>query len=260
MLRLYTEEIARQREWLRSFDAAYAVNWERRLRNDAEAAICEATARELLESNRIVVEPMELSDGGPDYLCRFGGASFCTEVTCIKRSAIAKATELSDGIPTDAEDYFYATKKLMTKVRRKTRQCSGQDRPRLLIIGTFHTQGDLCFDDLAAEELLTGTPSYAARVDTLTGRLVEEPYDMADLRDSLFIRRASRSGKGIEFASSSVSAVLLCAFSVKPPTAHGVLHPNPTVLFDRTLLGGIKFAKLVDGWLESGVLEVEWIY
>jgi hypothetical protein len=81
----------------------------------------------------------------------------------------------------------------------------------------------------------------------------------AELRDSLFIRYAGTSEGTVEFARESVSGLLLCAFSVRPPQVYGVLHPNPAEVFDRGLLPDIRFARLADGFRETGELRVEWV-
>ncbi len=260
LLSEYGTEIANHRRWLKSFGEDYAGKWEKRLRAAPEAAICEAATRALFKTHGVAGRPNEdLSCGGPDYFCERDGRFFYAEVTSVTRQAITRATELKDALPEAAEDYSYATKKVMWVVKRKTPQCADQNGPRLLVIGTLHAQADVCFDDLAAENLLTGPPGCSALIDTSSGAIVRGPLDMTELSDSLFIRRAGGPEGSIEFARSSISGVLLCAFSIRPPQVYGVLHPNPAVAFDRGLLPDIKFARLADGFLETDEPKVEWI-
>jgi hypothetical protein len=85
------------RRWLGQFNLQHGRNWEKLLGNDAEAAICEAAVRRLLEENGNVVEPNEELDGNkqsPDFRCTQAGETFFVEATCISIQKVIKETSL----------------------------------------------------------------------------------------------------------------------------------------------------------------------
>jgi hypothetical protein len=260
MLKQYANEIQSHREWLQSLDQGCATKWEKLLKADPEAAICEAATRELLERHDVTVRPNEdLSAGGPDYLCTRVGEHFYLEVTCISKDAATTATKLPDKCPSGPETYAYMTKKILWKLSNKTSQCAGMDGPTLVAICTLHSQaGDLCFDDLAAEELLTGIAYITHDLNTETHEPVGNTYESTRLEGLAFIRHVKASPNWLEHARNPVSAVLLCGFGSFPPSVLACLHPNPNYPFDRTLLPQIKFCRLVEGYL-TGHFKVEWI-
>jgi hypothetical protein len=91
------------------------------------------------------------------------------------------------------------------------------------------------------------------------GKAIGDPYESTSLQDSAFIRFEKGPSGGVEFARNPISGVLLGAFGYARKEVVGILHPNPTHVFKRTLLPNVNFAKLVDACLKTGVLRVEWI-
>ncbi|MBL7189963.1 MAG: hypothetical protein ISS70_26850 [Phycisphaerae bacterium] len=260
MLKQYANEIRSHRKWLQSFDEGYVTKWEKLLKADPEAAICEAATRELLERHDVTVRPNEdLSVGGPDYLCTRGRKHFYLEVTCISKDAATRVTKLPDKCPSGPESYTYMTNKILRKLSNKASQCAGMDGPTLVALCTLHSQaGDLCFDDLAAEELLIGITYITHDLDNETHEPVGNTYDITRLEGSAFIRPVKASPNWIEHVRNPVSAILLCGFGSFPPSVMACLHPSPNYPFDQTLLPQIKFCRLVEGYL-TGPPEVEWI-
>ncbi len=262
MIEQYEEEITGHRNWLRLFDSAHATKWERLLKADPEAAICEAATQKLLSENQVKVEPHdELSSGGPDFLCSKNERSFYVEVTCVSIEAATKDSGLNPFHSPDVDDYAYEdmTDKFRYEVCNKTPQCNKVKAPCVVVVATLHSQAsDCCFDELAAEELLTGTTYITRKINTNTSEPIGNTYEITRLENSAFIRPSKDSPKWIEHARNPVSAVLLCGFGSFSPNIVGCLHSNPNYPFDRILLPQIKFCRLAEGY-QAGRFEVEWI-
>lgn len=259
---LYKDVIYSHMAWLEGFSQERSVKWQDLLSSNPEAAICEACVREILSQHVDAIQPNEnLSHGGPDFLCKQGNDYFYVEVTCITIESATQATELPHPVPfhPEASYYRHLTKKILGELVNKTRQCSGLDHPCILAVGTLHSQaGPLCMDKHAAEEILTGTSFITAHIDTLTGKMVREPYEATDLRDSSFVRSSKTAPASVEEARKTISAILLCSLWYNPSRIIGLLHPKPNKTFRRELLSEIKFGKLKDGY-DEGIFEVEWI-
>jgi hypothetical protein len=259
----YARVIESHRRWLRSFDAGYATKWERLVKGDSEAAICEAATRELFQGHGITVVPNEgLSHGGPDYLCEHGGSHFYVEATCITKAKAARRSRLPDLPQAGGRTarFCLLTPVLLGKLCHKVPQVCNLEWPCVVVIGTLHFQASaVCFRRPFVEQLLSGTPKVAYPIDVRQGRAIGEPYQVTELSDSVFIRFEKGPDGRLESARNNVSAVLLCGFGCDPAEVVGLLHPNPKHGFDRRLLPGIEFVKLVDGCWGTGRLAVEWV-
>lgn len=262
LIDLYKDIIESHTSWLKGFGQERSDKWKSLLIADPEAAICEACVRDILSQHVNAIQPNEdLSHGGPDFLCKQNNHYFYVEVTCITIESATQATELPHPLPLNPEASYYRhlTKRILGELVNKTRQCSGLDHPCILSVGTLHSQaGPLCMDELAAEEILTGTSFITAHIDTRSGRMVREPYEATDLHDSSFVRSTQTRPKSVEEARKTISAILLCALWYDPSRIIGLLHPKPNNPFRRELLSEIKFVKLKDGY-DEGIFEVEWI-
>ena len=258
---VYADVIAEHREWLHQVDKQRLKKWEDLLCSCSEAAICEAESRKLLSDHNVDIQPYgDLSQKGPDFVCTKDGKTFYVEVTCITIDVATKKTTLPASYlkKTDAQYYRLLTEHILGELCGKTPQCAGLDLPCIVLVATLHTQaGVLCFKKLACEDILTGTTQITMDVDIQKGRAVGDPYQTTNLRDSAFLRFSKRVDGAIEYARNPISAVLLCAFGQYPISAYGLVHPNPNYPFDRSLLSGIEFAKLADGY-QNGTMKVEW--
>jgi len=274
----YANDIAEHRLWLQQFNKQRLKKWEDLLKNNPEAAICEAETRKLLSEYNVSVEPYEdLSTGGPDFVCTKNGKTFYVETKCISIEAAIRISGLKPfpssnekdygGVEAydefkvydDAEDYALMTEKIRSEVTQKIQQCCKVKAPCIIVIATLHSQaGDCCFDDLAAEELLTGTSRITWGINTRNGQKIGDTYETIRLEDSIFIKPKKGSQNKIESTRNSVSAVLLCGFGLNSPKVIGCLNSNPNYPFDKSLLPNIRFAKLADKY-QNGVLKVEWI-
>jgi hypothetical protein len=256
----YSDSIDEHRTWLKTFGEQRLQKWERLLRVNAEAAICEASTRMVLSEHGVVVEPYEdPSTGGPDFVCKKGGKIFFAEVTCIEREKVTSRTHLTDK-PRGETYYALLTDVFLAELCRKVTQCCNLEAACLVVIGTLHRQGGAkCFGKSAVEDLLTGTTRITMKFDPEQGRSVGDAYQTTKLIDSAFIRFQKNSRGQVEFARNPISAVLLCGFGLIPPNGVGCLHPNPNYLFDRMLLPNIEFCRLVEGCIQTDHLKVEWI-
>jgi len=260
----YSDLILQHRIWLKSFDKWRIDRWEGMLKKnieDIEGAICEAATRKLLSHYQIGIEPYEdESTGGPDFLCTKNNQRFYVEVSCI---SIEAATRESGLYPTDSPDvddssYWNMTEKFRSEIALKIKQCIKVNAPRIVVIGTLHPEvSDCCIDELAAEQLLTSPTKITHDINS-THEPIGNTYETTGLEHSAFIRFVKDSSGKIEFARTSISAVLLCGFGSNPPNVVGCLHPNPNHAFDSTLLPQIKFCRLAEGY-RSGRFIVEWI-
>jgi len=261
-VKFFDQLIGGHREWLLRFDKVYLDAWDNLFtKNNSEAALCEAATRQLLSDHGCEVQPFEdPSSGGVDFKCFKNGTVFYVEATCISRDVASDKTGLTHlTIPNKATCYAYLTRTIWQELSNKTSQCSGLDAPCIVAIGTFHFQaGCLCFDDLAAEELLTGKTYITKRIDTQSGRAVGETYESTQLESAAFIRPNKTSLNFIEHARCPISAALLCPFGANPMKPLGILHPDPSNTFNRDLLSAVPFCKLVDGY-ENGSLTTEWV-
>jgi len=257
---MYSKEISNHRSWLNLFDKRRGGRWKQLLKSDPEAAICEASMRQLLSEHGITVEPYEsLGAGGPDFICKREGKSFFTEVTCVKMEKVTSRTNLADK-PTGGGFYGSLTDVFLSELCNKVTQCSDSNAPCVVAISTLHFQGGaLCFGKRAAEDLLTGTTKITWKYNAQRGQAIGDPYESTSLQDSAFIRFVKGASGKIEFARNPVSAVILCAFRPDPAKVVGALHPNPNHQFERSLLLNIEFGRIVQGSWDTGCLKVEWI-
>jgi hypothetical protein len=258
----YSDLIEEHRTWLHPFGKQRLDKWEELLKANPESAICEAATRRLLSKHGVKTEPYEdLSSGGPDFLCFKDGKTFYVENTCISINAATKESGL---YPTDSPDiddtaYQDMTEKFRSEISNKVPQCSKVKAPCIVVIATLHSKASVCcIDELAVEELLTGTTYITGTINTKTGEKVGDTYESARLENSAFIRPQKNSPNWIEHARNPVSAVLLCGFSSNSTNVLGCLHPNPNYIFDRILLPQIKFCRLAKGY-QTGQFTVEWI-
>ncbi|MFH1371923.1 MAG: hypothetical protein ABII09_11655 [Planctomycetota bacterium] len=258
---VYAGIITEHQVWLQRFDGQRLKKWEDLLSSCSEAAICEAETRKLLSDQNIDVYPCEdLSTGGPDFLCSKNGQKFYVEVTCITIDVATQKTTLPSCYlkSSDAQYYRLLTKHIRGELSGKTAQCAKLDLPCVISIGTLHTRaGVLCFKKQACEDILTGTTQITMDVDIRKGHAVSAPYQTTNLEDSAFLRFSKRADGTIEYARNPISAVLLCACGQYPMRVYGLVHPNPSHPFDRSLLSGIEFSKLADGY-QNGSMKVEW--
>jgi len=261
LIGMYAKVIAEHRVWFQQFDKGRLKKWEDLLKNNSEAAICEAATRKLLSDNTIEVKPCNNYSGkSPDYICTKGDKQFYVEVTCVSINKLTNKCGMPPDRPADGGHYpFLLTDVLLGEICNKTPQCSDLNSPCILCVGTLHyNAGSDYFGKLAAMALLTGTPQFATNWNPETGDVVGDPHQITNLRDSAFIRFTKKADGIIEYARTPISAVLLCPFVCLPVEVVGMLHPNPNHPFDRALLPKIEFCRLVEGY-QNGLLTVEWI-
>ena len=237
--------LSEQRCWLSAFDARHGRKWENLLRADMEAAMSEAAVRRLLEQNGNLVEPNEDLTGAkqsPDFRCTQARQTFFVEVTCLSVEAVTPLLR--------AGHYVDLTERFFNKCRTKTPQCANMQYPSLVAMATVEpAASSMWFGQDEAAKLLTGEPILTIDPHTGESRLITH------LQNSAFMTWERTTGEVIP-ARSSVSGVLLCGFGVEPFQVRCVMHPSPVRPFDRSLLPGVEFCRLKDGY-KAGKLEIE---
>src|SRR5689334_3245606 len=103
-----TKLVKRFAKWLEQFDAQHATSWALLLRNNPEAAMCEATFWGVLTDCGAEIAPnLDLNGGGqsPDFVCRKNGHKFYVEVSCIEIETATRKTTL-DHIPQGKAQHY----------------------------------------------------------------------------------------------------------------------------------------------------------
>ncbi|MCK4849716.1 MAG: hypothetical protein KAT11_00115 [Phycisphaerae bacterium] len=254
-----TKLIDRHIKWLKHFDDNHARQWKHLLKDDREAAMCEATYWDVLQDCGVEVKPnrdLEHGHPSPDFLCLKNGEKFYIEVTCMHIERVTKVTSLSDRT-TGAGFYGLLNAAIFDEVRQKTPQCANLDAPALVAVGTFHYQAScLCIEKLKVEMILTGDQQISRCYDLQVGQTVGDTFLSTELKSAAFLKPSATSW--LEEARLPVSAILVGGFGCKPPNIYGLLHPNPLRPFNRDLLGRIEFCRVrTDD--ASGRLATEWL-
>jgi hypothetical protein len=255
-IRIWENILNSHRSWLSQYDHPTTKQWEGLLNNQPESATCEALVRYYLASMVDSIEPN--NPPGPDFCCTVGNTRFYVEVTCLTCDKVSRHSGLTD-LADDACSYEALTDQIMGEAIGKVRQCSNLDRPCLLAIATLHfAGGQLCFDEVEVEELLTGSPMITRKINRHTSMVDGPIYESTDLNNSAFIRLSKECPSDIEHARTCFSGIVLCDFGSRLPRFFGVLHPQPKHPFNPSLLPTIPFCRIKDGY-RKGTMQVEWI-
>lgn len=250
--------VVEHREWLTSFDLKHMKNWQSLLKNDIEAACCEAAVRRLLASFDIAVEPHSESHrggGGPDFRCEANGKEFYIEVTCLLCSTATDKTGISEE-PSGFSPFnpFGMVEAIFSKCDEKTRQCRRMNAPTLVAVGTFHSFAAMAgFNKTTVSAVLTGKTKMAWDIDISTAHQVGQTYQTTEFDNAAFLVLDPMDGVG--FVRSAVSGLILCGLGISRWL--GVLHPKPEHYFDPHLLPHIEFGR-VDVDRATKKLHVNW--
>jgi hypothetical protein len=263
--KFFDQIVGSHREWLRSFDEVNLVNWDNLFTKDnSEAALCEASTRQLLQELDVNIEPYPLggNDRNPDFKCQKDDKLFYVDATCVMKDTATKRSQLDD-VPQRQKASYYSllTETYFRKADKKETQFKNLNTPCMVAIGTFHFRaGALCFDKKSAEEILTGKSGVTIQINKATGKAVGEPYNSTSLESAPFLkaRKIICDEPLIQLKRQTISAVLLCPFGIQKGKYLGILHPKPYHEFERDLLPDIEFCRLKTGW-EEGHLTTEWI-
>ena len=133
----------------------------------------------------------------------------------------------------------------------KAKQMAGYQMARVLVLATTHEGAGLLMGAHAAEELLTGTTGFRVRI----GDTDAKPEVFAALKNSVFFREKDGT---VEPARQSISAILLMGIHQDRASVIGVLHPEPAVPLDPSLLERVHFVRLRH-WPIKERFGIEWI-
>jgi hypothetical protein len=239
-------------------EVKYPANYERycdRLKSDPESAKAEAVTFSFLRSNFGDVKVAEdISTGGADFFCKSNEFEFIAEVTCLEAESVATQSGLKNEVPQDGSAGWFSmiTHKLRTKASTKTRQLSGHDFPRILVITCEHFNSDVLLGPMGAESLLTSDTKIAVPID----KPIDKAGLITELKDSVFFK--SRNGE-LESCRRSISAILLFSILADKSLIVGILHPDPNYEFPIRILPSVPFLKMKKWPPENNLIETEWI-
>lgn len=218
----------------------------------------EAGVRRFLESQSVIVEPNEELTGAeqrPDFKCQIDGQKFYIEVTHISTQKAEKLTGLleEDDSAMRPTPLNRAIKAICSE---KAVQCSNQDAPVLIAVGTFHGEAAMfSFSPPWPDMILTGMTEMSVRINKETLSPVGGIQQTSELQSAAFLK--FERDDSIGFARSSISGLLLCGLSLQPTWVIGLLHPNPARPFSPALLSRVSFGE-VEVIQETGDLRVRW--
>ena len=197
--------------------------------------------------------------GGVDFRCKIEYTEFVVEVTYLEAEAVARESGMKNEIPTESSvgSHRRITHLLRSKVSSKTKQMSGYDCPRILVITSDH-QGaiSLMSSRIAAEFLLTSDTKIS--IPDPRSNPTPSPGLETGLEESVFFRFQKGTDK-IEPCRQSISAILLCAIYRDDTSIVGLLHPAPNHKFPIQYLPYIPFVRLKEWPLENNIIHTEWV-
>lgn len=242
----------------RNHYTAHLEKFKQRLKSDAQAAEAEAVVFSFLWSAKARPDIFEdLSKGGPDFCCGPSGKSkFLVEVTSLESGAVARESSLPARIEAAGGGAFsLITPLLKGKASAKATQFGNSPLPRVLAIASSHDCAGLLMDRLGAEFLLISDPTIKVRLGDVSGR----GSQVTSLRRSVFFK-PGKSGTEIIPCRQSISAILLVAVSGIQADVVGILHPQPNIGFDQSLLPEVPYLRVKDWPIVDGKIEIEWSF
>ncbi|MCY3741724.1 MAG: hypothetical protein OXH00_11950 [Candidatus Poribacteria bacterium] len=195
--------------------------------------------------------------GGVDFRCKIDETEFVAEVTHLESENVACASGLKNEIESRVSSYKSITHLLRSKVSSKTKQMSGYDCPRILVITSDHQAATILMSHkIAAERLLTSDTKIS--IPNPTSNLKSSHGFETSLEESVFFRFKKGTDE-IESCRQSISAILLCAICKFDMRIVGLLHPAPMRKFPIQYLPSIPFVRLKEWPLENKVIHTEWV-
>ena len=232
--------------WLDRFHPQHRREWEKRLRADEEAALCEAMTWQLLQEQGVHVEPnADLTDRQkrPDYRCLKHDQVFYVEATCIHNGTMENKIGLpsSGSLRLSAVHWQGFLEAVFSKCRNKTPQCAKSDAPCLLLVGTLHGWASRSVrKKFLVEQLLTGESQIAWDIDPESLN-TSDVYHVTELWCASVVKPAEAQ---VAPARCPISGLLVAGYGMASRPVCGVLHPAPVRVFDRSLLPRIEFCRL----------------
>lgn len=224
-----------------------------REKNDKESTIVEATSfmlfRNTFEFDVTIGE--DIAQGGVDFICKNAGTEFVAEVTHINRDSISRYSGLEED-NLKFRSYSLITELLRTKATNKASQVANYPMSRVLVIGSSHRDAGLLFGKSGAEALLTSDTAITAPINSTIDQVQEE----TDLANSVFFRLGKN---GIEPCRQSFSAIILSTIYSDRLSLIGILHPQPRVSFNISILPEIPFCRVSNWPCIDKKIEKEWI-
>lgn len=235
-------------------------SYHKLLRNQPGSAKAEAVSFSFLDTkvDEVYVEETPES-GGVDFRCKIRSSEFVVEVTHLDTEAVVRASGVKNEIPKNISvgSHGWITDLLRRTVSSKTKQISGYDCPRMLVIASEHQDAmSLMSSRIAAEFLLTSD----TKISIPDPRLYPKPFPKLEtsLEESVFFR-FQKGTDNLELCRQSISAILLCAIYEIDTRIVGLLHPGPTHEFPIHYLPSIPFVRVKEFPFEDNCIHTEWV-
>jgi hypothetical protein len=239
---------------------AHLESFKRRLKDDEKAADAEAVVFSFLWSAKRHPDMSEVpGKGGPDFCCCISSEEkFLVEVTSLDSVSVSDRSGLPEKISgPGGSAYALITSKLQGVAKRKAPQLSEHPYPRVLAITLKYDFAGLLMDRRAASELLVGKTWFHVPI----GQLDAPTYTTVDPSSAVFYDTymCDPSGRSVMPRLQSISAILLVSIFPNQSEVVGILHPEPSVLFDLRLFPQVPFLRFKHWPPIDGRPQTEWI-
>ena len=240
----------------------HSNSFDQRCNIQPEAARAEAVVFSFFKWNGYNIHVEETgSEGGVDFRVQTESTDFVVEVTSILKETYTEHSGISARIVSGkgySVDPYRVPHLIRSEVSSKTKQMSGYDCPRILVITCEHWE---------YEEILLDKEAFGAKMFLTSPPKIETPggNSITDLADSLFFKFQDNKDHRVIFCRESISAVLLFYISKFYTATAGLLHPKPAYSFSIELLPSVPFVEVLAPGIEnysagdSYNIEARWI-
>ncbi len=254
----YQSSIDAHLTWLKQFDPTLTKMWQDRLKNEPEAAVGEAVAREVLSEQVEEIWPNEdASSGGADFGCRVGDGTFLVEHCVVRIETATKKTNRPD-TPDGKVRYCRPLKPhVEAVVKSKAAQLKQNTYPVVVAISTFHFSAGYV-GRREAENMLHGEVTMSAKFDSSQGQVVGEPEYVVHLNESVFFYFDPKTRR-VKPSRQNISAVVMLGLGIIPTAAIGLIHPAAVRRFKPSWLPEVEFCQF-EQWPPDGAdAGIEWV-
>lgn len=228
-----------------------------RLPNEIEALASEALVWRLLRESGLnpVCEPVIAGDCRAEFVieCPIDG-EVIVEVATILAEPMHRRTGFDVSQPCA---FSYDNKKVSKVIGDKADQLRNAGRPAVVFLASHSMAGGVMFDEIAAEEMLTGKQTLVLplRLD-LEGEIESgEILDSTCLESSLYLRRGL-DGSIVTFRRE-ISAVVLVDFDARAGQMRALIHPDPLFPIDPSCFSVMPVGR-IKPWPIMDHVRVHW--
>lgn len=209
----------------------YVQRYESTEKTNPDGARFEAVCYTILCSHGLRVEIGDTgTSGGADFICSGVSCRFVVEATTINTLVMENKTGMKHDQTGISGGWYRAYPTLYQKLIDKVKQVAKYDIPRMISIGSFHSESLALFRHVMADECF-----------------------------AVFFNRDSRGRPLPEDTLKDISAFALVAFGHDGYSVMGFLNPAPSYYFPVQFLPDIWFRQITQQGLADGTLLGEWI-